>query len=72
MNKFAETQLEVALNEISNINAQWKEAGKMADAALADKDEQAFTFWQNECKKCDARATDAWAVYHAIEAIVEA
>ena len=70
MNKFAENQMEVTLNEIGNINAQWKQAGIMADAAQADKDEQGFTFWQNACKECERRADEAWAVYNALEAIL--
>lgn len=68
MNNFTTTQKDAVLAEISSINTQWAESGKMADAALADNDIKSFEFWQNACKECHKRADEAWGLFEVIEA----
>ena len=60
--------MDAVLNEISNINAQWKEVNEEVSAAAADNREKARAFWMAEGEKCEKRAKEAWGLYHAIEA----
>lgn len=71
MTNFIETQREAVMQEIRNINAQFKYTREAEEAAEAAGDEQASTFWHKRCLELCDEADKVWGLLETIDKYIE-
>ena len=59
------------MQEIRNINAQFKYAREAEEAAEAAGDEQASTFWHKRCLELCDEADKVWGLLETIDKYIE-
>ena len=71
MTNFINTQREAVMQEVRNINAQFKHTREAREAAEERNDEQSVAFWFNQEKNLCNKAEEVWGLLEVIDAYIE-